>query len=265
MCWGVGVVIGGARMMDMRRRHRSAAGWQLATRAMAIGLLVTVLLPEEVSVAAVVHSNDEFVRNMYRAILCREGDEAGIADKVQLLEAKTRTRSELIMLMRFSEEYQSTSTYLSKRGDTSGECGGCSKCRPGNAETTVCCPGSVQTPPGYTPGGDQTPFLTLAPYESCADCLVACPGGWASMEPNTGPAKCNDQDDKLECCSPSHPWGTYFLVFFFGFTLIYVVAGTVYGFQHGKDGVEALPNIVFWRDVSRATISNHARQCIAIC
>ena len=69
------------------------------------------------------------------------------------------------------------------------------------------------------------------------------------MEPNTGPAQCRAHE-RLECCSPHHPWGSYFLVFFFGLTLIYLVAGTVYGVQHGKEGIDALPNAVFWRDVS---------------
>lgn len=240
--------------MGVRRRQRSAAGLGGCQRALAMGLLVACLLPAEVSVAAAQHTDDEFVRNMYRAILCREGDEAGIAAKVQQLRNNELTRAQMIMVARFSEEYQSTSAYLSVRGNTDGECGGCSTCRPGDAETTVCCPGLVQTPPGYTPSGDQSPFFRFAPYDSCADCLVACPDGWASMEPNTGPAKCNNHE-KLECCTPHLSWGSYFLVLFFGSTLIYVVAGTVYGFQHGKDGAEALPNVVFWRDVSGAPLS----------
>lgn len=218
-------------------------------RVLVVGLLVAGLLPEKAAVSASQHSDEEFVRNTYRAILCREGDEAGVQEKLKELRDGQMTRAQLIMVMRFSDEYQSTSTYLSVNGNTNGECGGCSVCKP-NVDVTRCCPGTVQPPPEYSENApDQSPFFQFAPDESCADCLVACPKGWASMEPNTGPAKCNGHE-QLECCSPQHAWGSVFLVCFFGFVVIYVVAGTVYGFQHGKDGVEALPNVAFWRDVS---------------
>ena len=68
------------------------------------------------------------------------------------------------------------------------------------------------------------------------------------MEPNTGPAKCSDVAE-LACCSPHLAWGTMFLVVCIGVVGIYLVAGTVHGFQNGKDGIEALPNIAFWIDV----------------
>jgi hypothetical protein len=189
----------------------AGGGHPRVCRALATVLLAAALAGE-LQVTATPHSDDEFVRNMYRAILCREGDEAGIAEKVKSLQDKTLTRSQMIMLARFSDEYQKTSTYIPEplRGKTDGECGACSNCKTGSAENTVCCPGAVQVPPGYSDTApDQSSYFKFAPYESCADCIVACPEGWVSMEPNTGPAKCNEHE-KMACCSPELPWATSF-------------------------------------------------------
>lgn len=217
-------------------------------RLQLLAVILAAYVPQPSSQAA--HSNDEFVRNVYRAILCREGDEAGIAAKVQQLVSKELSRSQMIMLARFSSEYHETSAYIPEalRGKTDGECGACSACLKGDSTHTACCPGAVLLPADYDENAPiQAPYFKFAPDETCADCIVGCPKGWASMAPNTGPAKCSAVTD-LPCCEPHSAWGTIFLVVFVGVTAIYIVAGTVYGFQHGKDGYEALPNITFWVD-----------------
>ena len=69
-------------------------------------LLPTLTLLATLSVATALHSNDEFVRNLYRAILCREGDEPGIQEKVASLASGKLTRAQMIMLARWTRAGQ---------------------------------------------------------------------------------------------------------------------------------------------------------------
>ena len=203
---------------------RRCAGQQARRMPLLLPRLPTLLAT--LSVATALHSNDEFVRNLYRAILCREGDEPGIQEKVASLASGKLTRAQMIMLARFSDEYQHTSAYIPEklRGRTDGECGACSACQQGGNLNTECCPGPVRVPDGYSASApDQASFFRYAADDSCSDCIVACPGGWASMAANTGPAKCTDVLD-LDCCSPHSPWGTVFLLCSGGLLLLYVGA-----------------------------------------
>ena len=62
------------------------SGSDLAGRLAVVWLGGSLLPPaagsDSVWVAGSDFGHEEFVRNMYRAILCREGDEGGVAEKV---------------------------------------------------------------------------------------------------------------------------------------------------------------------------------------
>ena len=134
-------------------------------------LLLVATLYSDVSAAA--DDDDEtFVKNIYRSLLCREGDLPGsestcvtakcfccpdggaavdthaVAEKVASLKAKTITRAQLILLTRFSSEYQAASDWKGQKdpGKTYSECGACLSC--GATQATECCPGAVTVPEG---------------------------------------------------------------------------------------------------------------------
>ena len=198
-------------------------------------------------------TNQEFVEGLYKSILCRHGDAAGIAEKVQLLQAETLTRAQMTMLVRFSEEYQKTSAYINggkPTGNTDDECGSCSACK-ASKENTECCPGPVEVPLDYvesTPPAQQTKFFEYAFDATCADCVVAACKTWAEPPGGAdGPAVCSTKA-QLHCCHPTSSWGFYFIIAFGLLTLIYVGAGTMYGQSTGAQGMEAFPNAEFWKE-----------------
>ena len=129
--------------------------------------LVGLLLWSPASAAAA--SDEEFVQDLYRSLLCREGDLAGIVEKVGVLKAGTLTRAQMILLARFSTEYHTSKAYKTDPGSTTSECGACSSCKA--AEATACCPGSVEVPEGYDetkPTAELASFFHYAADDSCS-------------------------------------------------------------------------------------------------
>ena len=197
-------------------------------------------------------TNQEFVEGLYQSVLCRKGDAAGIAEKVASLKAEELTRAQMVMLVRFSEEYQSTSAYLAggkPTGNTDDECGSCSACKAMNLNTE-CCPGPVKVPEGYdssASAAEQAKFFHYAMDETCSDCVAAACKAWTELPAGTdGPAVCTTKA-KLDCCHPTSSWGFYFVVVFALLTLLYIGAGTMYGQSTGGTGIETFPNFEFWK------------------
>jgi hypothetical protein len=211
-----------------------------------------LLLATAVSRVSANPTDQEFVEGLYKSLLCRKGDASGVSGKVGMLQSRKVTRSELILQVRMSSEYQSSSAYIAggnPTGNSDDECGSCSACKT-DGIYTACCPGKTDVPPGYSESkspSQQPEFFRAVTDTTCANCVAGLCKAWAPLADGLdGPTSCTGKEE-YHCCLPESSWGFFFLLGASVCAMLYIGVGTLYGQSKGDQGLDAVPNIEFWR------------------